>query len=61
MLNYFKKFDVVKLENDFFNFLIVFGVVHGRLYEGFQKIPRIIVLIICHWNLNLYIYIYLFI
>jgi hypothetical protein len=33
-----KKYEIVRLENDVVISEIVFGMVHGQPYEGFQKI-----------------------
>jgi hypothetical protein len=41
---------VIRLENEIVIFEIVFGIVHGRPYKGFQGIPLLLVLIIPHWN-----------
>jgi hypothetical protein len=38
---YKKRNEVVRLENEIVIFKIVFGMVHGRPYKGFQKIPHI--------------------
>jgi len=37
-------------ENEIVIFKIVFGMVHRSPYEGFQKIPHILLLITRHWN-----------
>ncbi len=42
---YLLKYEVIRLENEVVIFKIVFGIVHGWPYEGFQKIPHIQVLI----------------
>ncbi len=36
----FKSNEVVILENEVVIFEIVFGMIHGWPYEGFQKIPQ---------------------
>jgi hypothetical protein len=46
--------EVVRLENEIVFFKIVFGMVHGWPYEGFQKIPHIPIPITCHWNLDIF-------
>ncbi len=46
--------EVVRLESEVVNFEFFFGMVHGQPYEGFQKIPHILVLIIHHQNLLLH-------
>ncbi len=49
--NFFYKIEVIRLENEVVIFKIVFGMVHGQPYKGFQKIPLIPILITCHWNI----------
>ncbi len=41
---------IIKLENEIVIFEIVFGLVHGWPYQGFQKIPQIPIPITCRWN-----------
>ncbi len=41
---------MVKLENEIFISEIVFKIVHGRLYKGFQDIPLLPVPITPHLN-----------
>jgi hypothetical protein len=48
----FLKNEVVTIENEIIISEIVFWIVHGRPYEGFQKIPNIPIPITRHWNLK---------
>jgi len=50
--NFFIKNEVVKLENEVVIIEIVFGMVHGQAYEGFQKIPHIRIPITRNWNIS---------
>jgi hypothetical protein len=43
-----KKWNSYKME--VIIFVIVFGMVHGWPYEGFQKLPHTPISIICHYN-----------
>ncbi len=47
---YLLKNEVIRLENEVVILKIIFGMVHGWRYEGFQKIPHIQVLITHDWN-----------
>ncbi len=48
----------VRLENEIVIFEIVFEMVHGWSYEGFQKkIPHIPISIARHWNFGLACYV----
>jgi hypothetical protein len=38
-MNFFLKNEIVRLENEIVIFEIVFGMVHGWPYKGFQKNP----------------------
>jgi hypothetical protein len=43
---------LVRFENEVIILEIVFGLVHGRPYKGFQKIPLYVPVLITHdWNL----------
>jgi hypothetical protein len=48
-----RKIEIVRLENENEIVIseIIFGMVHGWPYEGFQKIPHIPIPITHHWNL----------
>ncbi len=48
--NYEERNEIVKLENETIIFEIVFGTVHGRPYEEFQKILQTPILITRHYN-----------
>jgi hypothetical protein len=48
---YFFKNVVDRFENEAIIYGIMFGMVYGRPYERFQKIPHIAIPISCHWNL----------
>ncbi len=49
--NFLKKIEVIRLENEVVIFEIVFKMVHGQPYKGFQKIPLIPILITHHSNI----------
>jgi hypothetical protein len=48
--SYQKRNELIRVENEVVISKIVFGMVHGQQYKGFQKISNTQVPITCHWN-----------
>jgi hypothetical protein len=46
--SYSKRNEIVRVENEVVISEIVVEMVHDKPYEGFQKIPHILVFITCH-------------
>ncbi len=47
---YQEKNEIIKLQNEVVISEIVFGMVHGRPYKGFETIPHVPIPITCHWS-----------